>query len=79
MTGKIQTAEYRVSKRVFFQRSLNEDERKIGEKLDPYMKAISNLHIDHITEDYQINNYGLGGQYEFHHDYGKCAQVVTVP
>jgi len=62
------TADYRVSKNLFFDTALPED-RNISNYIDGRIEELTGLSM-YYAENYQVNNYGLGGQYEFHIDHG---------
>lgn len=69
-TNEIKTADYRVAKSMWMQgNDLEEEKREISKKLDVMAKEVTNLNPEY-AESYQVQNYGLGGQYEFHVDHG---------
>ena len=45
-------------------------------KLDPIFEAVSGLNFK-SSEDLQMNNYGTGGQFEFHTDHGEPGSLIA--
>jgi len=76
LTGEVTFRDYRVAKRVFFDREAYPDEKDILEKLERPFEVISSLNPGTV-EEIQVNNYGLGGLYDFHHDYGYKGSVIS--
>ena len=68
-TNQLDTAGYRVSKSMFLLPDVPED-MDTNDRFHPLFEAVTGLSMKH-AETLQINNYGLGGQYELHHDYGE--------
>uniref|UniRef100_A0A8C6TYA5 procollagen-proline 4-dioxygenase n=1 Tax=Neogobius melanostomus TaxID=47308 RepID=A0A8C6TYA5_9GOBI len=58
-TGKLTTAPYRVSKRA-----------PLVDKINLRIQAVTGLDVS-TAEDLQVANYGVGGQYEPHFDFGR--------
>lgn len=65
-TGKLETAEYRVSKSAW----LKDDDDAVIHNVNNRIAAITGLSME-TAEDLQIANYGLGGQYEPHFDFAR--------
>ncbi|XP_037542038.1 prolyl 4-hydroxylase subunit alpha-1b [Nematolebias whitei] len=65
-TGKLTTAQYRVSKSAW----LTGYEDPIIEKINQRIEDITGLEVD-TAEELQVANYGVGGQYEPHFDFGR--------
>ncbi|XP_061174992.1 prolyl 4-hydroxylase subunit alpha-1-like isoform X2 [Saccostrea echinata] len=65
-TGKLETAEYRVSKSAW----LKDDDDPVIHNVNNRIAAITGLSMK-TAEDLQIANYGLGGQYEPHFDFAR--------
>jgi len=65
-TGELEHAIYRVSKSAW----LNRDEYQVVRRVSDRITAATNLTLD-TSESLQIANYGIGGQYEPHHDYSR--------
>jgi len=66
VTGVMETAEYRVSKSAW----LTDDEDPVLPHLTKLVESITNLTL--ITaEEWQIANYGIGGQYDPHFDFAR--------
>ncbi|KAK3708850.1 hypothetical protein QZH41_016281, partial [Actinostola sp. cb2023] len=63
-TGKVEVAEYRISKNAW----LDDYDRDIVKTIDRRVAAITGLTTD-TAELLQINNYGIGGHYEPHLDH----------
>jgi prolyl 4-hydroxylase len=66
-TGKLENADYRVSKTAWLDNDLPEDTEGIVRKVNRRIEDASELSHDY-AELQQINNYGMGGQYEPHYD-----------
>lgn len=70
--GSRMSAPYRVAKSYFVMPGFPDHfpgDDKIEEDYSPFFGAATGLNME-TAEGLQMNNYGLGGQYEFHHDYG---------
>ncbi|XP_048758000.2 prolyl 4-hydroxylase subunit alpha-1-like isoform X1 [Ostrea edulis] len=65
-TGKLETAEYRVSKSAW----LKDDDDVVIRNVNRRIGAVSSLNVE-TAEELQIANYGLGGQYEPHFDFAR--------
>ncbi|XP_061083828.1 prolyl 4-hydroxylase subunit alpha-1-like isoform X4 [Conger conger] len=65
-TGKLTTAQYRVSKSAW----LTEFEHPMIRTLNERIEALTGLEMD-TAEELQVANYGVGGQYEPHFDFGR--------
>ncbi|XP_047208037.1 prolyl 4-hydroxylase subunit alpha-1b isoform X2 [Girardinichthys multiradiatus] len=65
-TGKLTTAQYRVSKSAW----LTADEDPVIERINERIEDITGLEMD-TAEELQVANYGVGGQYEPHFDFGR--------
>lgn len=65
-TGKLTTAHYRVSKSAW----LGAFEHPVVDKINQRIEDITGLDIT-TAEDLQVANYGVGGQYEPHFDFGR--------
>ena len=71
-------APYRVSKNYFMRPGFPywyPGETEIEADMKPYFADSTGLNMD-TAEGLQMNNYGLGGQYEFHHDYGLPGKAI---
>ena len=68
ITGKFETAEYRISKSGW----LTDREHPSLGYLTSLVKAVTNLSMD-TAEEWQIANYGIGGQYEPHFDFARVS------
>ncbi|XP_071376512.1 prolyl 4-hydroxylase subunit alpha-1b isoform X2 [Centroberyx affinis] len=66
LTGKLTTALYRVSKSAW----LTEYEDPMIEKINQRIEDLTGLEMD-TAEELQVANYGVGGQYEPHFDFGR--------
>uniref|UniRef100_A0A673HF32 procollagen-proline 4-dioxygenase n=1 Tax=Sinocyclocheilus rhinocerous TaxID=307959 RepID=A0A673HF32_9TELE len=66
ITGKLTTAHYRVSKIAW----LFGYEHSTIEKINQRIEDITGLEMD-TAEELQVANYGVGGQYEPHFDFGR--------
>uniref|UniRef100_A0A8C2ETP8 procollagen-proline 4-dioxygenase n=1 Tax=Cyprinus carpio TaxID=7962 RepID=A0A8C2ETP8_CYPCA len=66
VTGKLTTAHYRVSKSAW----LSGYEHSTIEKINQRIEDITGLEMD-TAEELQVANYGVGGQYEPHFDFGR--------
>lgn len=69
-TLKAETADYRVSKSAW----LIDNEHESFPLLTKQLEAITNLSMD-TAELWQIANYGIGGQYDPHYDFGKSEDM----
>ncbi|XP_029383199.1 prolyl 4-hydroxylase subunit alpha-1-like isoform X2 [Echeneis naucrates] len=65
-TGKLTTAHYRVSKSAW----LGAYEHPVIDKINQRIEDITGLDVS-TAEDLQVANYGVGGQYEPHFDFGR--------
>uniref|UniRef100_A0A1A8FV77 Prolyl 4-hydroxylase subunit alpha-1 n=1 Tax=Nothobranchius korthausae TaxID=1143690 RepID=A0A1A8FV77_9TELE len=65
-TGKLTTAQYRVSKSAW----LTAYEDPMIEKINQRIEDLTGLEMD-TAEELQVANYGVGGQYEPHFDFGR--------
>lgn len=63
-TGKLEHADYRVSKSAW----LKKESHKVVKDIVERIAHVTNLTLD-TSEVLQVANYGMGGQYEPHHDY----------
>uniref|UniRef100_A0AAQ5X702 Prolyl 4-hydroxylase alpha subunit domain-containing protein n=1 Tax=Amphiprion ocellaris TaxID=80972 RepID=A0AAQ5X702_AMPOC len=69
-TGKLTTAHYRVSKSAW----LGAFEHPVVDKINQRIEDITGLDVT-TAEDLQVANYGVGGQYEPHFDFGRGTAV----
>ncbi|CAG10069.1 unnamed protein product, partial [Tetraodon nigroviridis] len=65
-TGKLTTAQYRVSKSAW----LTGYEHPVIETINQRIEDLTGLEVD-TAEELQVANYGVGGQYEPHFDFGR--------
>ncbi|KAM6951337.1 prolyl 4-hydroxylase subunit alpha-1a isoform 2-T3 [Aplochiton taeniatus] len=65
-TGKLTTAHYRVSKSAW----LTSYEHPLVDKINQRIEDITGLDVK-TAEELQVANYGVGGQYEPHFDFGR--------
>ncbi|XP_056091121.1 prolyl 4-hydroxylase subunit alpha-1b isoform X2 [Rhinichthys klamathensis goyatoka] len=65
-TGKLTTAQYRVSKSAW----LSGYEHSTIERINQRIEDVTGLEMD-TAEELQVANYGVGGQYEPHFDFGR--------
>ncbi|XP_071318228.1 prolyl 4-hydroxylase subunit alpha-1a isoform X2 [Trachinotus anak] len=65
-TGKLTTAHYRVSKSAW----LGAYEHPVVDEINQRIQDITGLDVT-TAEDLQVANYGVGGQYEPHFDFGR--------
>ncbi|XP_038593949.1 prolyl 4-hydroxylase subunit alpha-1b isoform X3 [Micropterus salmoides] len=65
-TGKLTTAQYRVSKSAW----LTGYEDPMIDKINQRIEDLTGLEMD-TAEELQVANYGVGGQYEPHFDFGR--------
>jgi len=70
ITGKYETADYRISKSGW----LTDGEDSTLPYLTKLVSAITNLSMS-TAEEWQIANYGLGGQYEPHFDFARKTEA----
>ncbi|XP_057309896.1 prolyl 4-hydroxylase subunit alpha-1-like isoform X1 [Hydractinia symbiolongicarpus] len=73
--GDYVEADYRIAKTMFLNEMFPSD-KKISNKLDQRFGEVTELNMKY-SEELQMNNYGLGGQYEFHHDHGLPGQGLA--
>ncbi|VDM93771.1 unnamed protein product, partial [Onchocerca ochengi] len=66
VTGKLETASYRISKSAW----LRSSEHEIVNRIDRRLDLATNLEVE-TAEELQIQNYGVGGHYEPHLDCAK--------
>ncbi|XP_031423863.1 prolyl 4-hydroxylase subunit alpha-1a isoform X1 [Clupea harengus] len=66
LTGVLETAPYRVSKSAW----LIEHEHPVVDRINQRIEDLTGLEIG-TAEDLQVANYGVGGQYEPHYDFGR--------
>ncbi|XP_063046589.1 prolyl 4-hydroxylase subunit alpha-1a [Engraulis encrasicolus] len=65
-TGELTTAHYRVSKSAW----LTEQDHPVVDRINQRIEDITGLEIS-TAEELQVANYGVGGQYEPHYDFGR--------
>uniref|UniRef100_A0A8C9VPU7 procollagen-proline 4-dioxygenase n=1 Tax=Scleropages formosus TaxID=113540 RepID=A0A8C9VPU7_SCLFO len=68
-TGELTTAQYRVSKSAW----LTAYEHPVVAKINQRIEDITGLNMD-TAEELQVANYGVGGQYEPHFDFGRVSK-----
>ncbi|XP_076142250.1 prolyl 4-hydroxylase subunit alpha-1b isoform X1 [Alosa pseudoharengus] len=66
ITGVLETAHYRISKSAW----LTAYEHPMIEKINQRIEDLTGLEMD-TAEELQVANYGVGGQYEPHFDFGR--------
>ncbi|XP_056432334.1 prolyl 4-hydroxylase subunit alpha-1-like [Gadus chalcogrammus] len=66
ITGVLETAHYRISKSAW----LTSYEHKVVDKINQRIEDITGLDVT-TAEELQVANYGVGGQYEPHFDFGR--------
>uniref|UniRef100_A0AAY5F6M9 procollagen-proline 4-dioxygenase n=1 Tax=Electrophorus electricus TaxID=8005 RepID=A0AAY5F6M9_ELEEL len=66
ITGKLTTAQYRVSKSAW----LTGHDHPVISKINQRLEDVTGLNMD-TAEELQVANYGVGGQYEPHFDFGR--------
>uniref|UniRef100_A0A674PEJ9 procollagen-proline 4-dioxygenase n=1 Tax=Takifugu rubripes TaxID=31033 RepID=A0A674PEJ9_TAKRU len=71
-TGKLTTAQYRVSKSAW----LTGYEHPVIEIINQRIEDLTGLEMD-TAEELQVANYGVGGQYEPHFDFGRMSDVAA--
>uniref|UniRef100_A0A3Q1H8T8 procollagen-proline 4-dioxygenase n=1 Tax=Acanthochromis polyacanthus TaxID=80966 RepID=A0A3Q1H8T8_9TELE len=71
-TGKLTTAHYRVSKSAW----LKAYEHPVLDKINQRIGDITGLDVT-TAEDLQVANYGIGGQYEPHFDFGQKGELYA--
>uniref|UniRef100_A0A8C9XEV7 Prolyl 4-hydroxylase subunit alpha-1 n=1 Tax=Sander lucioperca TaxID=283035 RepID=A0A8C9XEV7_SANLU len=72
LTGKLTTAQYRVSKSAW----LTGYEDPMIDKINQRIEDLTGLEMD-TAEELQVANYGVGGQYEPHFDFGRMSDVAA--
>jgi len=75
INGHIGEANYRIAKTMFLM-DVFPGVKQIDKKLNLRFEAMTGLNTD-TAEQLQLNNYGLGGQYEFHTDHGEEGSVIA--
>uniref|UniRef100_A0A8C2IG28 procollagen-proline 4-dioxygenase n=1 Tax=Cyprinus carpio TaxID=7962 RepID=A0A8C2IG28_CYPCA len=77
-TGKLTTAQYRVSKSAW----LAAYEHPVVDRINQRIEDITGLDVK-TAEELQVANYGVGGQYEPHFDFGRdwffCSHLHFIP
>uniref|UniRef100_A0A8D3CB25 Prolyl 4-hydroxylase subunit alpha-1 n=1 Tax=Scophthalmus maximus TaxID=52904 RepID=A0A8D3CB25_SCOMX len=71
-TGKLTTAQYRVSKSAW----LTGYEDPMIDTINQRIEDLTGLEMD-TAEELQVANYGVGGQYEPHFDFGRMSDVAA--
>uniref|UniRef100_A0A8C9WDX4 procollagen-proline 4-dioxygenase n=1 Tax=Scleropages formosus TaxID=113540 RepID=A0A8C9WDX4_SCLFO len=71
-TGELTTAQYRVSKSAW----LTAYEHPVVAKINQRIEDITGLNMD-TAEELQVANYGVGGQYEPHFDFGRVSKDMS--
>lgn len=66
VTGKLEYANYRISKSCW----LNEGHDELIGRVNRRMTALTGLNLE-TAEDFQVQNYGLAGQYDPHFDFSR--------
>lgn len=66
----------RISKSMFLSPDFPED-KEITKELNPMFEELTGLDMA-TGEELQVNNYGIGGQYESHHDYGEPGTRIAL-
>uniref|UniRef100_A0A672FWY3 procollagen-proline 4-dioxygenase n=2 Tax=Salarias fasciatus TaxID=181472 RepID=A0A672FWY3_SALFA len=66
VTGVLETAHYRISKSAW----LGAFEHPVVDKINQRIEDVTGLDVS-TAEDLQVANYGVGGQYEPHFDFGR--------
>ncbi|MED6269711.1 Prolyl 4-hydroxylase subunit alpha-1 [Characodon lateralis] len=66
VTGVLETAHYRISKSAW----LGAYEHPVVDKINQKIEDVTGLDVS-TAEDLQVANYGVGGQYEPHFDFGR--------
>eukprot|EP00795_Rhopilema_esculentum_P013260 gene13260-4092_t len=69
-TGRIEFANYRISKSAWLEDSLD----PLIKKIDTKIEAMTNLTME-TAESLQIANYGIGGHYDTHFDFSRLSDV----
>lgn len=64
-TGKLEAVAYRISESTWLHESASDAVKTLNKRAE----AVTGLDVS-TAEDLQVANYGLGGQYEEHHDHG---------
>ncbi|CAG6016760.1 unnamed protein product [Menidia menidia] len=70
ITGVLETAPYRISKRVSKSAWLTGYDDPVIDKINQRIEDLTGLEMD-TAEELQVANYGVGGQYEPHFDFGR--------
>uniref|UniRef100_A0A669PYB4 Prolyl 4-hydroxylase subunit alpha-1 n=1 Tax=Phasianus colchicus TaxID=9054 RepID=A0A669PYB4_PHACC len=72
-TGKLTTAHYRVSKSAW----LSGYESPVVSRINTRIQDLTGLDVS-TAEELQVANYGVGGQYEPHFDFGRVSPVSSL-
>ncbi|GAB1610055.1 prolyl 4-hydroxylase subunit alpha-1-like isoform X1 [Argonauta hians] len=70
VTGKLETATYRISKSAW----LKDSDHAVLEKINRRIQTVTGLDMS-TAEELQVANYGIGGHYEPHFDYARKEEV----
>uniref|UniRef100_A0A0R3RJE5 procollagen-proline 4-dioxygenase n=1 Tax=Elaeophora elaphi TaxID=1147741 RepID=A0A0R3RJE5_9BILA len=70
ITGKLETASYRISKSAW----LKSWEHEVVKRIDRRLDFATNLDVE-TAEELQVQNYGVGGHYEPHLD---CSRIILI-
>lgn len=73
VTGEYETASYRISQSGWLQ----DHEHPTLSNLTEFLTAVTNLSMK-TAEEWQIANYGLGGQYEPHFDFARVIKYFNL-
>ncbi|KAI7690881.1 hypothetical protein SSS_04789 [Sarcoptes scabiei] len=65
-TGKLETANYRISKSAW----LTNREHRVVDRISKRIQAVTGLEME-TAEELQVVNYGIGGHYEPHYDFAR--------
>ncbi|KAL9958191.1 hypothetical protein ACROYT_G035170 [Oculina patagonica] len=73
ITGKLEYAQYRISKNCW----LNRGHDELIDRVNARMSALTGLNLQ-TAEDFQVQNYGLAGHYDPHFDFSRDLQNSTL-
>lgn len=71
-TGQFEPADYRISKSAWLPPSTSVAVRDIFQRVED----LTNLDME-FSEDFQVNNYGIGGMYDPHFDFSRAHESTT--